>query len=154
MHIYLTFVVVLSLAVESLCEYFPRPKEKQQSCGICSWLCGGKSCNPVHSATESVSWKIKVVMFIVLFVVSCRLTGICKVEEDGNFCSWSCINLLLLVELMCEMLCWTTWIGTAKLEWEWKSTNTILLQMKLHTDCGPSSEVTIVNPNFDLMNRK
>ena len=33
-----------------------------------------------------------------------------------------------------------------------KINNTILLQMKLHTDFGPSSEVTIVNPDFDLMN--
>ena len=41
--------------VEPLCEYFPRSKEKQPACGLCSWLSWRKSCNPVHSTTKPVS---------------------------------------------------------------------------------------------------
>lgn len=41
--------------VEPLCEYFPRSKEKQPACWLCSWLSWRKSCNPVHSTTKPVS---------------------------------------------------------------------------------------------------
>lgn len=41
--------------IEPLCEYFPRSKEKQPACWLCSWLSWRKSCNPVHSTTKPVS---------------------------------------------------------------------------------------------------